>query len=253
MPILRWLLALAALLGALRLAHAEPPALLALALASEAAGETERALELFLAVERATPNDAFVLQKIARQFSDLVVDQPTAEAKKNYARTALGYAQRAVTLQPDNAVNVLSLAICHGKLAVHSGTGDKVRYSRLIKDDAERALALDPNYAWAHHVLGRWHYEIAELGTTARVFVRLFYGGLPDASTARGIELLERAVALEPDELNHHLELGFAYAAAGRAADARASWERGLAIPSRARHDDSSKLRAREALQRLRS
>jgi hypothetical protein len=26
-----------------------------------------------------------------------------------------------------------------------------------VKEEAERALALDPNYAWAHHVIGRWH------------------------------------------------------------------------------------------------
>ena len=39
----------------------------------------------------------------------------------------------------------------------------------------EKAVALDPDYDWAHHVLGRWHYEVAELGGTKRLVVRLFF------------------------------------------------------------------------------
>ena len=154
----------------------------------------------------------------------------------------------AVTLKPDDPVNVLSLAVCHGKLAVYSDPRAKVRYSRLVKEDAERALALDPDYAWAHHLLGRWHYEVAGLGTTSRFFVRLLYGGLPAASLTEGIRHLQRATELEPGELNHWLELGFAHAAAGQADAARAQWTRGLAMPSRGKHDEPAKQRARAAL-----
>lgn len=226
-------------------AFAEP---LADALAAEARLDSARALELFLAVEKQRPDDAFVLQKIARQYSDLVVDQPDDDARRRYAATALAYAERAAALNPRDAVNVLSIAVARGKLAVYSGTREKVRLSRLIKEDAERALALDPGYAWAHHVLGRWHYEVAELGATARILVKLFYGGLPAANFGEGVSHLERAVALEPGELNHWLELGFAHAAAVASAKARAAWEHGLSMPDRGKHDAPSKQRAREAL-----
>lgn len=221
------------------------------ALVAEARLDSRAALQLFQQADAARPNDAFILQKIARQYSDLVVDQPDAEAKQRYARTALDYARRAVALKPDDAVNVLSLAVCHGKLAVYSDTKTKIRYSRLVKEDAERALALDPNYAWAHHLLGRWHYEVAELGVTSRFFVRLLYGGLPPASLDEAIRHLRRATELEPDELNHWLELGFAHAAAGQTDAARAEWARGLAMPSRSKHDDPAKQRARAALAQL--
>jgi tetratricopeptide (TPR) repeat protein len=221
------------------------------ALVAEARLDSRTALQLFQQADAARPNDAFILQKIARQYSDLVVEQPDAEAKKRYAQTALEYAQRAVALKPDDPVNVLSLAVCHGKLAVYSDTKTKIRYSRLVKEDAERALALDPNYAWAHHLLGRWHYEVAELGATSRFFVRLLYGGLPPASLDEGIRHLRRATQLEPDELNHWLELGFAHAAAGQTDAARAEWTRGLAMPSRSKHDEPAKQRARAALAQL--
>jgi len=222
------------------------------ALAAEARLDSRTALQLYEQADAARPDDAFILQKIARQYSDLVVEQPDAEGKKRYAQSALDYAQRAVALKPDDAVNVLSLAVCHGKLAVYSDTKTKIRYSRLVKEEAERALALDPHYAWAHHLLGRWHYEVADLGATSKFFVRLLYGGLPPASFDEGIRHLRRATELEPDELNHWLELGFAHAAAGQLEAARKEWTRGLAMPSRSKHDEPAKQRARAALAALR-
>ncbi|RXK53786.1 hypothetical protein ESB00_19065 [Oleiharenicola lentus] len=244
----------AGLLGSLlaaTVAAADVDALLREAQAAEARLDSRRALELFLQADAAKPDDAFILQKIARQYSDLTTEQAAVEEKKRYAQTALDYALRAVARDPQNPVNVLSLAVCHGKLAVYSDTRTKVRYSRLVKEEAERALTLDPNYAWAHHILGRWHHEVASLGVTARWAVRLFYGGLPDASPEEAIRHLERAVELEPGELNHHLELGFAYAAAKRQSDAERAWQRGLAMPDRGRHDTAAKQRVRNALEPL--
>lgn len=225
-----------------------PDSLLQEARAAEALLDSSRALELYLQVDRIKPDDALILQKIARQYSDLVVDQPTDEAKKTYAQTALDYSMRAVALNPRDPVNVLSLAVCHGKLAVYSDTKTKIRYSRLVKEEAERALVLDPDYAWAHHVLGRWHYEVASLGRTSRWLVRMLYGGLPEASHEQAISHLQRAVALEPEELNHHLELGFACVAAGKNTEALVHWRQGLQLPSRGKHDEPAKRRAREAM-----
>lgn len=222
-------------------------------LAAEQRLDTPRALEAFLAADQAKPDDAFILQKIARHYSDSIVDLPSDDIaeKKRRAELALAYSQRAVALNPDNAENVLSLAVCHGTLAVYSDTRTKIQYSRLVKEEAERALAINPDYDWAHHLLGRWHYEVATLGATTRFFVRIIYGGLPDASVEKAVQHLERAVALAPGVAPHHLELGFAYLAADRPADARAAFNRGLALPSTGKHDEAAKSRAREALRRL--
>jgi tetratricopeptide (TPR) repeat protein len=218
------------------------------ALAAEARLDAAGALQLFRQADAAKPGDAFILQKIAKQYSDMVPDQPTDEAKKDFATRALGYARRSFELEPTNAVYALSLAICHGHLAVASDVRTKVEMSRLIKDDATLSLRLDPNYAWAHHILGRWHYEVASLGATARFFARLLYGGIPPASVDEGIKHLKRAVELEPGELNHWIDLGFAYATADRMTEARTAWEHGLAMPDRGKHDPTAKRRAREAL-----
>ncbi|CAM2873689.1 hypothetical protein [Rariglobus hedericola] len=229
----------------------EAPSLIERALVAESKFDSQTALDLFLAADRAKPNDGFILQKIARQYSDSILDTADIEEKKHRAEQALAYAQRSVAVAPDNAENVLSLAVCHGTLAVYSDTRTKLRYSRLVKEEAERALVLNPDYDWAHHLLGRWHYEVATLGATKRFFVRIIYGGLPEASFNQAITHLERAVALAPKVAPHHLELGFALLAAGREADARVAFNRGLALPSTGKHDDAAKDRARAALQQL--
>ncbi|MFH1496329.1 MAG: hypothetical protein ABII82_00760 [Verrucomicrobiota bacterium] len=219
--------------------------------AAEQRLDTTEALRLYLELGQIRPDDPEVLQKIARHYSDSVVDTDDVEEKRRLAGQALDHASRAVELEPDDPVNVLSLAICHGTLGAYGDTAAKVRRSRLVKQYAEQALALDPDYAFAHHVLGRWHHEVASLGTVARWFVRVVYGGLPDASREQAVRHLRRAVELEPDALVHRLELGIALAGAGRAEEARAMIADGLAMPSLAKHDPQAKERAREVLAAL--
>ncbi|NDC74265.1 hypothetical protein EBZ70_02990 [bacterium] len=230
---------------------AEAKVALERARAAEARFALAEALELYREADRLAPGNSVILQKIAQQLSDLSLDAASDAERKTQAEQALAYARRAVELAPENAVNVLSLAICYGKMGIYGDTRAKIGYSRLVKIEAERAAALDPNYDWAQHVLGRWHYEVADLGVAKRFFVRLIYGGLPAASFEEAIRRLERAVALAPNRVPHHLELGFAFLAAGRVADARASFARGLALPSTELYDESSKQRAREALARF--
>jgi hypothetical protein len=218
------------------------------AVAAEAKLDSARALGLFKQADAAKPNDAFILQKIAKQYSDQVPDQKTDAAKREFATNALAYARRSVDLEPTNAVYALSLAICHGHLALVSDIRTKVEYSRVIKEETEHALQLDPNYAWAHHLLGRWHYEVAAFGPVPRFFAKILYGGIPPASAEEGVRQLQRATELEPAEMNHWVDLGFAYAATGKKADARAAWEKSLAMPDRGKHDPAARARAKAAL-----
>lgn len=246
-PAHRCLLAVLLLL-AWPVAARDAATLIAEGLAAEEAHDTARALELFLAADEAKPNDAFILQKISKQYSDSTIDTADVAEKRRRVEQALAYAQRSLELEPDNAVYALSVAICHGKLGLYSNARGRVESARQVKSYAERALALDPRYDWACHVLGRWHHEVAGLGATQRWLVKLIFGGLPDASPATAVELLGRAVELAPDNPSHHIELGFAYLAANQSDLARTAWTTGLSLPSLEKHDDQAKQRARKAL-----
>jgi tetratricopeptide (TPR) repeat protein len=236
--------------GAVVAADAADP-LIKDALAAEARFDTKASLDLFLRADHIRANDPFILQKLSHQYSDLTADAPTVEEKKRRCHEALEYARRAVALRPKDAVNVLSLAICYGKLATYADTRPKVEYSRLVKQYADEALALDPNYDYAHHVLGRWNYEVATLGGATRVVVKLVYGGLPHASTAEAVRHLQRATELSPELPAHRVELAFALLADGQRAAAKKSFEQALAMPQREKYDEEVRHRAREALKKL--
>lgn len=222
--------------------------LLAAAQAAEADFDPRRALELYLQLSELNPEDPFILQKVARQYSDATVLMDERAEMRRYAEQALHYSRRALELDPEDPVNALSVAISYGKIGLWSDTRVKIAYSRKLKEYAETALALDPDYAWAHHVLGRWHYEVARLGGPTRFVVRLIYGGLPDASLDDAVAHLQRAVELDADNLIHHLELGFALWAANRRDEARQYFHLGLAMEETTINDDAAKRRAREAL-----
>jgi tetratricopeptide (TPR) repeat protein len=241
-------LTLLAILPRPALPAAEIDDVLAAAQAAEADFRPDLALPHYLAAAELRPEDPDILQKVAQQYSDATNLLTDRAEMKRYAEQALAYSQRAVALAPDNPVNVLSVAISCGKLALFSPTREKISYSRLLKEETERALALNPEYAWAHHVLGRWHYEVATLGGAAKFFVKLIYGGLPPASLEQAVTHLERAVALDPDNLIHHLELGFAYWAAGDRDRARAQFISGLAMRETTINDAAAKTRAARAL-----
>lgn len=217
-------------------------------LAAEKNRDPLTALGCFQRANELKPGNAFILQRLSRQYSDCTVRESSPEKRRQLSESALLYSRQAYELEPKNPVYVLSMAICYGKLGLYGDARTRVENARLIKQFADEALALDPNYDWAHHVLGRWNREVADLGGAKRFFAGLLYGGLPKASYEEAIRHLEKAVELSPSVAAHHVELGFAYAAAGRQADARREWKAGLALPVREIHDEDAQRRAREAL-----
>jgi tetratricopeptide (TPR) repeat protein len=233
--------------------HATDPAeLIKKARAAEEEFDAQTALQLYLQVDAARPDDPVILQKIARQYSDLTFDLTDPVEQRRLCEQALAYAQRAYRLAPKIPDNALSLAICYAKLGFYADIRTKIENSRLVKDYAEQALALDPNDDFAHHVLGQWHYEVASVGATKRFLVKLIYGGLPPASTAEGVRHLRRAVELAPDIPAHHAELGLALLADGQRIEAERELRRALELPRKLKYDDEAKRRARAALESLR-
>lgn len=219
--------------------------------AAESEFNPDKAIPFFLAASSVRPGDTSVLLKIAKEYSDstLAITDP-AECRRRIEK-ALAYSKRAAELDPKNPVALLSMAVCYGKLGLYSDTCEKIEYSRLVKDYAERALAADPNYAYAHHVLGQWEYEVASLGRTKRFLITLIYGGIPAASTKDAVRHLETAVRLEPNTASHRLALAFAYVANGEPDKARPLFEQVLAMPRRELYDTDCQQQARNAIASL--
>ena len=222
-------------------------------LAAEARFDARSALQFYLQADAARPNDPVILQKLARQYCDLTFDLADLAEQKQFCQTALAYAQRAYQLAPKNPDNAVYLAVCYAKIGFYADIRTKIENSRLAKEYAEQALALDPNDDFAHHVLGQWNYEVASVGAAMRLVVKLIYGGLPAASTAEGVKHLRRAVELAPEIPAHHTQLGLALIADGQQEAGERELRRAVELPRRLIYDDEAKRRAREALARMES
>jgi len=206
------------------------------------------ALRFYLQAFSERPRDEQLLLKIAKEYSDSTLIIADADEKRRRIEKALEYSNRAAELDPHNAVALLSKAICYGKLGLYGDARERIENARLVKEFTDQALAADPNYAYAHHVLGQWEYEVATLGRTKRFLVNLVFGGLPTASTQEGVHQLELAVQLEPNVSSHRLALGYAYLANGEPAKARRSFEQVISMPCRELYDKDCRKQAERAI-----
>jgi tetratricopeptide (TPR) repeat protein len=123
-----------------------------------------------------------------------------------------------------------------GRLSRTKSSKERVRYAKLIYDEASRALELNPNHDNAHHVLGAWNAEVKRLSGLQRFFAKTLYGGgfMSKANWDDAVRHLERAVELDPQHIYHRLELAEVYVDLGRYSKAR---EQLLVIPTLPNHD----------------
>jgi tetratricopeptide (TPR) repeat protein len=240
-----------ALLFACAVAHAGVAELLEQGDAFDAKLDNAHALETYLQAEKLGATDPDTLTHIARQYALLMNDAESDEEQRRLGERALDYSKRAVATNPQHAKSVLSVAICYGRLIRFQDTRTKVEYSRFVKEYADRALKLDPTDSYAWHVLGAWNYELAQMGPFARAFVKVVYGGMPPASNEEAERLFRKAVALAPDRVSHHAELGRTLAVLGKVSEARIELNKALSLPIREKDDPESKKRAKETLARL--
>ncbi len=230
---------------------AEVPELIKKSDALDKLGKNQEALAVCLEAEKIAPNDGEILRRIAKQYAELVLDAPDLAQKRSRAEQSLNFARRAVAASPKSALTHLSLAICYGRAATVSDAKTKIAYSKLIKQHADDALALDPNNDLTHFVLGSWSYEMANLNGLLRAMARVVYGTIPTATNKDAVRFLEKAVALNPRRVSNHAALGRAYAALGDTERAKQSLSKALSLPNGDKADDLVKKEARENLAKL--
>jgi adenylate cyclase len=101
-----------------------------------------------------------------------------------------------------------------------------IESNALVKQLAEEAIALDPEYAWAYYLLGASYELDVWLGTTES----------PKQSLAKATELLQQALVLDDNLAEAHGLLGFIYAIERRHDEALIQGKKAVALnPNSAR------------------
>jgi hypothetical protein len=181
------------------------PALVALALmAQPAAAEPPGAAvrlyaqgQFLAAADRAAAQDSSSssLAFAARALMAACITDPDASNLDTWLSRAETAARSALALDENSVEARLQWALVLGVRGRRAGVTEAVsrgyapRGRRLI----ERAIALEPDNAWAHALMGGWHLEVLRRG--GRTGARL-YG----ARLATGLAEFERARDLAPDD-----------------------------------------------------
>jgi tetratricopeptide (TPR) repeat protein len=191
------------------------------------------------------------LWKLARAYADVGMSLPKKEQPAYYA-LAEKTARRCVTLHPDSSNSHFSLAVALGRVALYEGGKRKIQIAKEVKAEAEQTLRANPRHDGALHVLGRWHYELADLNFIERTVAKIVFGGLPSgASYEQAAAYFEQAIQYRPEAPVHHYEYARALLKLNRALEARRHLEKCRELPDVFWDDAQHKLKARKLLNRI--
>lgn len=214
---------------------------------SEALVEIKKALAL-------APDDPEVLVWTARthiDVGDMIPETVPGWQKKRQEqyRAAERYARAAVKADPKSTWPHFFLAVALGKVAEFSSVKKQIALAGDIRKATDTAIALDPDNGFAYHVLGVWHRRMAEINQAERLLAKLFlFSSVPPGRMDDSVRNLKKAIAYNPDVINHHLELARTYQALGKPELARRHLETVAELPIRFSDDAIHKRKAQQLL-----
>lgn len=196
------------------------------------------------------------LWRTAQAYVDIGKQLTNAQAARRDSLYAMGLdlANRAVAINPNGADGHFMVAVATGRVALTRGARERVRYAKVVRDEALRTLELNPRHDGAMHVLGRWNAEVMRLSGLTKFFAKTFLGAgvFNQASWDNAVTYFNQAIETAPNNLYHHLDLGEALVDANRKPEAAPHLEHVASLPLGCDPMDAAyKTQAAAVLQRI--
>jgi tetratricopeptide (TPR) repeat protein len=190
--------------------------------------------------------------KSARVYIDLGESfENNKERKANFKKGEI-FARRAIQIDSTGSKGHLYLSIALGRIALDASAKERIQLSKEIKKEVDLAIAYNPNDDIAYHVLGRWNRKLANLNWIERGFANLFLGGVPkEASNENALKCFLKSIELNPNHINHHLELAMTYESMKQKEKAIEEYQKCLELPETDSEDDQHKKTAQQRLKKL--
>jgi len=198
------------------------------------AGFPDASFALLEAHLAAVADDYDVLWRAARAAVVLGVSEEGSRPQNRWLDPAMDFANRAVALVSDGIDGLYWRGAAHGRRAMNASPGYATELAQRVWDDAHAILVQDSLHGGAHNLLGKLSYEVMSLSRFERAMGRIFMGSpvLSQASWERAEVHLEAAAREWPDLVLFQFDLAQLYRKRGRKDEARAAFERVLALPA---------------------
>ena len=217
-------------------------------------GDEEKALRLYSEILQKAPRNYEALWNSSLLHTRKGQRQQNFEDEVFYYKKAREIARTCLRYHPDKPRSHYVYGIATAAL-VDDMPNSSERFKLIweIKEFADRAVQMDPEYAPAWHLLGVWHSNLSNVSTAERLAARFLYGRLPEgASKDKAEEYLQRAIRMEPDEILFQLDLGQHHQEFGERSKSIPIFERVLAMNPKSENDNHYQQEARERLESLR-
>ena len=212
----------------------------------------EQALEKYKQALAVQPDNLQALIRSAELSCGIGARQTDKKAKTSFYENALQYADKAISINENSADANYVRAVVAGKFTEIETENKKVVANvRDIRIYADKALAINPNHARANYVLGKWHWEMVNLAWVKRAAVKVFFGGLPDATMNDAFMYMEKCKKLDPYFMLNFLELAKAYKSESRPAKAIEVLSQLVKLPLRTADDAALKAEGKKMLEEM--
>eukprot|EP00884_Botryococcus_braunii_P006378 jgi/Botrbrau1/15741/Bobra.4_1s0109.1 len=180
---------------------------------------------------RLMPGQSEILSLCSKAWSDVTYldeihniphkEQLSDEQKREVNTKAISYCEEAIQADPVHGLPHVACCISMGRMALFSDNKGKVALAKTARDHAVIALQKAPELDLAHHLMGRWHWEMAQLNSIVRTLIRFVYGtSLASGSFTEALDCYRKAAELNPSRLVHRVEVGRSLARMGKKAEA---------------------------------
>ena len=205
---------------------------------------------LYVAALTASVDSAEVLWKLAR-VNVCMADVASQDQKLPLYRRAEWFADRSVKADSMNSEGHAWRAAALGNIAMFEGSKTKVRLCNVIKTELDESIRLNPDNDIAYSILGSFYMALGNVSWIERQLASVFLGSLPDGGYDDAERALKKAIALSPQVIRHHAELGELFALQNRAQEAMGEFQRVLSLPVLLASDRKAQDRAAGRIQKL--
>jgi tetratricopeptide (TPR) repeat protein len=183
--------------------------------------DNQGALREYQSAYLAAPNDFQVLTRMIRIYNDMGrLEMYKNGGGESENRKAVEYAETLQKLYPDRAETYFWLALAKGSMARFLGISEKAKVGKSVEEYAQKAIELDPNYSHAYMILGIFYRMAGDLSWFEKTVARAVFGTDFQGTYDQSVEMLQKSLALDPDNIYAYYELGRTFDAMERDGDA---------------------------------
>jgi tetratricopeptide (TPR) repeat protein len=197
------------------------------------------------------PNDVKALWRLAKAHFEIADQSLDPAVHKEHFYPGLEFAKKALDLNPKSARANHWYAVLIGKIGIIEGTEQKIINSYDVKKYGKISIELDPKYDGSYHLMGRWHYNVADLSWIERSIASWVYATPPEGSFEEAVEFFKKAISTNNDEIRHYLWLAKSYYELSDYGNTKKICEDALKILPKNKSDEILQKQAKELLSDL--